>query len=86
MKIIVNVTKKAGKLLLFAVASEAVVMTDSLAGLISGSITPNVVVRGVLTFLLVYLFWNVGIVFIRKIFKRQTDIQFTYNQKPDMHQ
>lgn len=81
-----NVTKKAGKLLLLAVASEAVIMTDYLAGLISGSITPNVVVKGALSFLLVYLFWSVGIVFVRRFYKRQTDIQFTYNQNPNFYQ
>jgi hypothetical protein len=81
-----NVTKKAGKLLLLAIASEAVIMTDSLAGLISGSITLNVVVRGALSFLLVYLFWSVGIVLVRRFYKRQADIQFTYNQNPNFYQ
>lgn len=75
--------KQAGKLLLLSVLSEAVVLTDSLAIFISKAITKNIIIRYGLFFLLTYIFWITGIICIRRLYKKQYDIQVEYCQRPD---
>ena len=78
--------KKAGKLLLLAILSEIVVLTDSLAKLISGLFSNNVVIKGALSFIFVFIFWCTGIALIRNFYKKQSDIQFDYSKKPSHFQ
>lgn len=75
-------SKKAGKLLLIAILSELVTLTDALAAPISGLFSQNTAIKGALTFIFVYIFWWTGIVLIRNFHKKQSDIQFQYNEKP----
>lgn len=72
--------------MLLAIFSEAVISTDSLAMFISGSISKNIVIKGAISFLLIYILWCTGIALIHYFYKNQIDIKFEYNQKPSRSQ
>ncbi len=65
-----------------AFLSELVILTDALSVWISSLFTSDIVLRGVVSFILIYVFWISGIFIIHKLYKNNESLHFYHDEKP----
>lgn len=76
--------KKITLLICLAVAVELVILTDALAVLIANNLVSDVIMRAVVTFPLVYIFWISGIFIIRNYYKKHPAIHFSHDDSLEL--
>lgn len=74
--------RQAKYLIFLAVLSELVILTDSLAMWISRLISSDIILQGVISYIFIYVFWISGIFVIRRLYRKNEVLHFSYTEKP----
>lgn len=74
--------KQAISLLLLAVLSQLVILTDVLSGWIIRSFTTDMVIQRIASVALACVFWATGVFIIRKLYNNNKALHFSHTEKP----